>query len=141
MRFLVACGIERAEGESLRTAETVPGVNPRCSATALSVTTGAFWPGFLVGAMGYFQTSGPWEWAVSRTNDLITNLVSRTVHALVGCRRSVRRRCTPKPALRLKSGCACDHTTKCGRVVMSSRSARCWALLRLLRRTECRGSR
>src|SRR6266849_2716387 len=83
MRFLVACGIERAEGESLRTAETVPGVSPRCSATALSVTTGAFWPGFLVGAMGYFQTSGPWEWAVSRTNDLITNLVSRTVHAVV----------------------------------------------------------
>src|SRR5271165_931143 len=43
--------MERADGASLRTAETVPGVSPRCCATVFSVTTGGFWPDFLVGAV------------------------------------------------------------------------------------------
>src|SRR5579863_1448439 len=55
MRFLVSCGIERAEGESFRTAETVPGVSPTCSATALSVTTVDLEPVLLVGDMRSFQ--------------------------------------------------------------------------------------
>ncbi len=44
-------GMERAEGESLRTAETVPGVSPKCCATALRVTTSGFWPGFFTCTM------------------------------------------------------------------------------------------
>src|SRR5258708_2969913 len=48
MRFLVSCGMERAEGASFRTAETVPGVNPTCWATTLRVTTADFWRDFLI---------------------------------------------------------------------------------------------
>src|ERR1700752_2943889 len=40
--------MERAEGESLRTAETVPGVSPICWATAFSVITTGFWPLVLI---------------------------------------------------------------------------------------------
>src|SRR5580658_7431033 len=57
MRSLVSRGIERAEGESLSTAETVPGVSPTCLATALSVTTVDVGPVLLVWAMSWFQTS------------------------------------------------------------------------------------
>src|SRR5437588_12085344 len=48
MRFLVSCGIDRAEGASFRTAETVPGVKPTCWATTLRVTTADFWRDFLI---------------------------------------------------------------------------------------------
>src|ERR1700726_3075042 len=40
--------MERAEGALFRTAETVPGVNPTCWATTLSVTTPDFWRDFLI---------------------------------------------------------------------------------------------
>src|SRR6202008_341074 len=56
MRFLVSCGMDRAEGESLSTAETVPGVRPKCCATALSVMTCGFWPGFLTCTMGAYKS-------------------------------------------------------------------------------------
>src|SRR5438477_5925141 len=42
MRLLVRCGMERDDGASFRTEETVPGVRPRWSATALSVTAPDF---------------------------------------------------------------------------------------------------
>src|SRR6266478_4684465 len=38
MRVLVCSGMERAAGELLRAAETVPGVSPRCWAIVFSVT-------------------------------------------------------------------------------------------------------
>ena len=43
MRFFVRSGIEREAGELLRTLETVPAVRPRCKASDLRVTAGAFW--------------------------------------------------------------------------------------------------
>jgi hypothetical protein len=39
--------MELAEGASLSTAETVPGVSPTCCATIFSVTTADFGRGFL----------------------------------------------------------------------------------------------
>src|SRR5437016_12648379 len=42
MRLRVCSGMEREAAELFQTAETVPGVRPRCSATAFSVT----WPFF-----------------------------------------------------------------------------------------------
>src|SRR4029077_12538810 len=42
MRFLVCSGIERDDGALFKTAETVPGVSPTCSATAFKVTTDDF---------------------------------------------------------------------------------------------------
>src|SRR5580698_10745407 len=54
MRFLVSCGMDRADGESLSTAETVPGVNPTCWATAFSVMTAGPWPDFLICPMSTF---------------------------------------------------------------------------------------
>src|SRR5208283_2366700 len=42
IRFLVAGGMERDDGALLRTADTVPGVSPKCWATVLSVTTAGF---------------------------------------------------------------------------------------------------
>lgn len=45
--ILVSCGIARAEGASFSTVETVPGVNPKCCATALRVMACGFWPGFV----------------------------------------------------------------------------------------------
>src|SRR5436309_1615495 len=55
MRFLVSSGMARADGESLRTAETVPGVRPRCCATALRVMTPDIWPDLLFRPMVLFN--------------------------------------------------------------------------------------
>src|ERR1700704_2745894 len=45
--------MERAEGASFRTAETVPGVRPTLWASTLSVTTTGFRPNFLLWPMNY----------------------------------------------------------------------------------------
>src|SRR5882672_2497286 len=57
MRFLVSCGMERADGASFRTAETVPGVSPTCWATTLRVTTADFWRNFLICRMSEIVSS------------------------------------------------------------------------------------
>src|SRR5208282_3756549 len=48
-RVRVRTGMERAAGESFNTADTVPAVSPRCSATARSVTAPGFrmWSAFV----------------------------------------------------------------------------------------------
>jgi len=62
MRFLVCPGTERQAGELFRTEETVPGVSPRCLATAFKVIgglclIGAAIFGPLFGLLSNFRTS------------------------------------------------------------------------------------